>query len=325
MAKIVIAKAPGKCILMGEHAVVYGHPALTMAIEKSSSCRIEKTKHEGIIINFLDLNKRFHYKDLNQAILNIPPNFKQFAVCLEKFQERISDEYNNIKISLSSELIPNAGLGSSASLSVCFVAAMNSFFEMGLNKQEVSRIAFTMEKVVHGTPSGIDNTICTHGNIISFQNNEFQFITPPEEFKILISYTNVKHNTKKAIELVKKLKENDPFLFQLLIDKIGYYTELGTYELIKGNFYELGQLMNINHQLLTKLNLSHPNLDEIVKISMENEAFGAKLTGAGLGGCAITIGEEETLKKISDQLQKLNYKCFISGIEKKGVSIEHKE
>ncbi|MHA1295602.1 MAG: mevalonate kinase [Promethearchaeota archaeon] len=305
MAKIVIAKAPGKCILMGEHAVVYGHSALTMAIEKSSLCRIEKTKHKGIIINFLDLNKRFHYKDLNQAILNIPPNFKQFAVCLEKFQERISDECNNI--------------------SVCFVAAMNTFFEIGLNKQEVSYMAFTMEKIVHGTPSGIDNTICTHGNIIYFQNNEFQFITPPEEFKILISYTNVKHNTKKAIELVKKLKEKDPFLFQLLIDKIGYYTELGTYELIKGNFYELGQLMHKNHQILTELNLSHPNLDEIVKISMENEAFGAKLTGAGLGGCAITIGEKETLKKISDHLQKLNYKCFISGIDKKGVSIEYKE
>jgi hydroxymethylglutaryl-CoA reductase len=176
-----------------------------------------------------------------------------------------------------------------------------------------------MEKVVHGTPSGIDNTVCTYGNAIFFQEGKFQNIEVPDNLKILITYTNMKHDTKLAIEQLRNLKKKESEFCQLIFDRIGFYTETAELELINGNLNEIGSIMNINQKLLAALNLSNDAISEIIDIALRNGAYGSKLTGAGLGGCVISICSADILEEISKILDLKGYKSLIATIDKEGV------
>lgn len=323
--RFVLSSAPGKCILFGEHAVVYGYPAIAMALSLNSTCSIEEIEENKIEIILKNYNQSFISSNLEDFLSKIPPQFNQIGYCLKIINNRFNTKFKKIRIIISSSLFPSSGLGSSASISAALIMAINEFYDLYLQKEEISKIAYEMEKIVHGTPSGIDNTICTFGNMIFFQKGKYHFIEIPNDFLILITYTNVKHNTKEAIEQLRKLKNEQPVLCDLILERIGTYTEIAELELINGNLIEIGNLMNSNQKLLASLNLSNEVINEILKISFENGAFGSKLTGAGLGGCVISVGDKTTLKNLSSVLNNKGFKSLLSRIDKEGVRIEEKQ
>jgi mevalonate kinase len=320
--KSITAKSPGKCILFGEHAVVYGFPAIAIAISLNSKCTIEKIDQNNIQLVLVNYNKIFNFSSIENLITEFPPQFQNISYCLKLFKDRFNISLKGNKIILSSDIFPEAGLGSSASVAVALISAFNNFFDLSLNKQKISNLAYEVEKVVHGTPSGIDNTICTYGNIIFFQAGQFHNINISNGINILITYTNIKHNTKEAINRVRDLKQKKPIYVNLIFEKIGTYTELAELELINGNLIELGHFMDLNQKQLTNLNLSNKVISEIIEISKQNGALGSKLTGAGLGGCVISLGSKENLQKISLLLSKKGYKSILTNIDKEGVIIE---
>jgi mevalonate kinase len=320
--KLVRASAPGKCILFGEHAVVYGYPAIAMAISLKSTCIVEELNDSKIEIKLENFNQTYEYKDLDELFNKFPPHIEQIRYMFKIIHERFKIRVNKIRLTISSTLFPRSGLGSSASIAVALVMAFDAYYALELKKKEISKIAFELEKIIHGTPSGIDNTVCTFGNVIFFQEKNFRYIDIPNSFKILITYTNLDHNTKLAIEQLRELKNEEPFFCDFIFDKIGFYTKLAELELIDGNLNEIGNLMNINQKLLAALNLSNNAISRIIEIANENGAYGSKLTGAGLGGCVISIGNEDVLVEISQILNKKGYKSFIANIDKEGVIIE---
>jgi mevalonate kinase len=319
--KNVQVKAPGKTILFGEHAVVYGYPAIAMAISVNSQCKITETNHQKVIINLEDYNASYEGKTIASLASKVPSKNSQIIKCLEMFKEQYGIELQNIAISLSSKLFPSAGLGSSASIAVSLTQAINRYYGFGLSKSEINDFAYTQEKIVHGSPSGIDNNICTYGNAIYFQDGNFEFIEVPEDLTLLISYTNVEHDTKEAINRIKQLKEHEPQKTTEYLERIGEITEQARKEINKGNIQKIGRLMNRNNDYLSKLQVSNEAIDNIVNISRENGAWGSKLTGAGLGGCVITLGDRTTLNKIQSILTQEGYKSFIADNDTKGVSV----
>ena len=317
----VIATAPGKIILFGEHAVVWNYPAIAMAISLRTTCQIE-TINQGITLIFQDFGFKASYPNLNELNVDIPKKFKQISFCLEKINQEYDKEISNIMIIINSEILPGSGLGSSASVAVALIAALNRYYNLDLDKHKISDFAFEMEKITHGKPSGIDNTICTHGNLIFFQGMLSHSIYSYTNFTFLITYTNIRHNTKVAVNNVKEFKEKYPSKTQQIFLKIGICSIGAEQELIKGNIKELGDLMNKNQKLLEQLNLSNDSISEIINISLSNGAYGSKITGAGLGGCVITLGIVKTLHKISSLLNERGYQSFIVKKDSRGVFVE---
>jgi mevalonate kinase len=318
----ITASAPGKVILFGEHAVVWNFPAIAMAVSLRTSCSIKET-NQNIVIEFPDYNRVFSYTDIEQLKREIPEKFQQFSFIFELLSKEYSIEFKNIIITIHSELFPESGLGSSASIAAAFITAVNGYYKLGMGLEGISKLAFKMEEITHGTPSGIDNTICTFAKTIIFQNGIYRYISIPKQLSILITYTNIKHNTKQAVSNIKKLKEKQPFSITKIFEKIGSYTEIAELELLKGNLVEVGDLMNINQKLLEELSLSNNVISEIINLAINNGAFGSKITGAGLGGCVITLGTQEILSNILGLLEEKGYKSLIVTEDAKGAMIEN--
>jgi len=318
--KYVSASAPGKCILFGEHAVVYGYPAISVGIQIHSKCIIEKINTDKILLDIINFNRYYKFENQHQMKLKLSPKNKLIHNGMQIMSDILGERLKGIKISISSDLISGAGLGSSASISVAFISAFNEYYKLDMNKDEISNLAFEMEKSVHNTPSGIDNTTCTFGNILYFKKKRYKTLKIPTDFEILITYTGIKHKTGNVVEKIRKLKQENPKLVEEIFSKIGELTKSAKNELEKGNIKEVGILMNKNQELLSSLNISNSLIDEINRIAIENNAYGSKLTGAGLGGCVITIGPN--INHLLPIFRKLGYYGFITKIDYEGVYIE---
>ncbi|MHA1688392.1 MAG: mevalonate kinase [Promethearchaeota archaeon] len=321
----VIACAPGKSILFGEHAVVHGYPAIALAISLVSSCEIEQIPEKRVELCLKNSNKFYKQDNAEKLIEELPKKYKQISTCLRLFQQNYELIFENTKITIASQLFKSAGLGSSASIAVALVEAINAFHELNLTKSEVSDIAYEMEKVVHGTPSGIDNTICTFGNVIHYQNKEFVFIPLSKEVKLLITFTNASHDTKRAIEKVRKFKMTHLEKCEEIFTQIGEIALEGKQRLKEGDLQSLGELMNENQELLEQLGVSNKIISKINEIALKNGAFGSKLTGAGLGGCVISVGEDDTLYYLEKLLKGKGFPCFVANSDNVGVRSVKKE
>lgn len=317
----VSAKAPGKVILFGEHAVVYGYPAISMGISLKTYASVEAIEENKIILS-LDTYERLHeYTDLNDLITNIPPGFKQIGYLFNAIKKRYNIQIDKIRVKMSSDLPPGSGLGSSSSSSVALVSSISNFYDLNLDRGNISDYAFEMEKIVHGTPSGIDNTTCTYGNLIFFQNGNHRLLSVPDRFHVLITYCGIRHNTRMALEKVREFNELNPQECKQIFEKISNIVKDAESAISKGNIVKIGKLMNSNQKLLDTLGLSNHEIAKINEIAIEYGAFGSKLTGAGLGGCVVTLGTEDNLRAISTILEEENYDTYLTEIDTEGIKV----
>ena len=306
----MIVETPSKVILFGEHAVVYGYRAISMAIDLTSSIKIKKLDKNEIILNLNDLNKSLKL-NLND-IKNINPNnFGDFKYCLCAIKNTI--DYINIEpksgfeINITSKIPVSCGLGSSASITIGTIKAVSKFYNKELKDDEIAKLGYEVEKEIQGKASITDTSTITYRGILEIKNNKFRKIKGEfEDFlkncKFLIVY--VEKRKKKTAELVNEVAkiENKDEIFKE-IDSI-IENALKTY-----NKDDFGKLMTKNHYLLKKLNISTPKIDKVVEIG-NKYGFGAKLTGAGGGGCAIILVDEEKEKELLKELNKENVKIF---------------
>ncbi|MGV9171646.1 MAG: mevalonate kinase, partial [Promethearchaeia archaeon] len=286
MLKVI---APGKCILFGEHSVVYGYPAIAMALGINSTCKIKRISHNQLRLHLKDYDRTFNFSSIREIRSKFPQEFKNFQVGFLSVIDRYGIDVLGMEVQISSDLFMGGGLGSSASTAVALMGGLGSFFDLDLDKAQISDLAYNMEKIVHGNPSGIDNTICTNGNILIYQNKQFQTLENIPHSNFLITYTNMDHSTKVAVEKVANLKQQRPEYVNKIFRTIGKVTDKAEKVLKRGNIAKLGDLMNKNQELLTKLGVSNRQIKKINKISLKNGLYGSKLTGAGLGGCVIGI------------------------------------
>jgi len=284
-------RAWGKVILLGEHAVVYGRTALATAIDRQVHVRLSprrgtvRVAQSGIV---LSLPEEIEERDPRLA--------RALARAAELFRVPTGD----LEVHISSDLPPGVGLGSSAALSVSLVRALAEWTGSSLDDAEVCARAFEVERIFHGFPSGVDNTVATYGGLVAFrQGHDPRRLTPPRPLPLVIALSREQRETVRVVASLHERWTAAADRHEALFDIIGHIAAGGERAISVGDMESLGSLMTHNHAVLRRLGVSTGELDEMVDLARRSGALGAKLTGGGGGGAAICLGETDRTRLIT--------------------------
>lgn len=316
--KVGIGSAPGKIILAGEHSVVYGLPAIAVAI--SLRCRVESSEiSEGITIDARDLKTVSTYSSdqLKSLDIHIANGTDSIALLAYKL---LPDKNRGVHIVIESDIPISAGLGSSAAIAVATIASMMDLFDLDLTQSQISDLAYESEKIIHGKPSGIDNSIATYGGLLVFQDSSIDLKELKQSFSLVIANTGIARDTKKLVSGVAKLKNEHSELIEPTLKLMGDLSIKAINSIEENNIVTLGKLMNINQGYLDSIGVGHEFLSRLIWASRDNGALGAKLTGAGGGGCMIALARNKLdAKNIGDKLESLGADVYIASMSMEGV------
>ncbi|HKJ40275.1 MAG TPA: mevalonate kinase [Anaerolineales bacterium] len=300
------SSAPGKIILFGEHAVVYGRPALAVPVTQvHADVDITAADSAGIWINAPDINLH--------AEVNTLPSDHPIASVIHNlfFISRISP-FPNIDIKIVSTIPVASGLGSGAAVTVALTRALSSYINYSMTDEEINSFAYEIEKLHHGTPSGIDNTVVTYAKPVYFIKGQLiETFTPGKPFTIVIGDTGISAPTKESVGDVRKLWEADKAKWEAIFDRVGEIVHKAKSNIESGKWEILGKLMNQNHALLQEMTVSSSELDNLVSAALNAGALGAKLSGGGRGGNMIALVEKERAPEISEALMSAGAKRTI--------------
>ncbi|KAG8525543.1 uncharacterized protein KY384_009187 [Bacidia gigantensis] len=394
MNSAFMTSAPGKVIVYGEHAVVYGKAAMAAAISLRSYLHVTtlSKSQRTITLNFPDvkLNHTWNIDELPWPTFNQPSKKKTYydlvttldheltaamkphladislhvpaeerkihqnaaAAFLYLFLSLGSQSSHGTIYALRSTIPIGAGLGSSASISVCISSALllqaralagphpdQPAGEGQMQIERINRWAFVSEMCIHGNPSGVDNTVTSYGKAVLFKRLDYS--KPPKvvplrnfpELPLLLVNTRQSRSTATEVAKVATLKKNLPDLTELLLNTIDKVTE-AAHDLLNSPDYSphdvatsetLGSLMNINHGLLVSLGVSHPRLDRIRELVDSCGVGYTKLTGAGGGGSAITLLKPKVqptaMEDLEAKLDAENFERFELTLGTDGVGV----
>ena len=306
------ASAPGKVILFGEHFVVYGVKAILCAIDKRITVIAEKTKERKIFVKSnigrLKLEKNTPLSEINSPL-------KPFYYLANKI---IRNHETGIKIIVESDIPLGVGLGSSSACCVAGAAAISRLFT-DTTREEILKLAIEAERTIFQNTSGADCTVCTYGGIMEYdKKNGFTKIESQPNFHLVIANSNIEHSTETVVAKVKKFKEKNEEGFSILCKNESKLIEDVLKALKENNIKEIGNKVIQNQQYLEKIGISNNRLRDMIKIG-KNGSFGAKITGAGGGGCIFALTDKLNLDNTVKRFKDNNYDCFSVRIDFKGL------
>jgi mevalonate kinase len=289
------ASACGKLILLGEHAVVYGHPAVAVPV---GSLRVRAELEEGplplrIVSPAVGLD----------ALLDDLPAHHPLVFCIRRALETLHARPPTGRMTIASEIPVASGLGSGAAVSTAVVRVLALSAGRELSPAEVSGVVFEAERIYHGTPSGVDNTVIAYERPVFFRRGQDPVtlaVGAPMQF--LIADSGVRSETRGAVGGVRERRQAAPDRYDGYFRQIGELAEKGREYLEAGDRESLGDAMNRCHDLLRSIGVSTPGLDRLVKAARDAGALGAKLTGAGLGGNAAVLIDPEQRAAVESAL-----------------------
>ena len=277
-------RAPGKVILMGEHAVVYGRPALAVPVGhvEASAVVIAAAPGAGLTIYARDLDERVV---LRSASMSHP-----LAMAVRKVLAHLSLAEPDWQVVLTSSIPIASGMGSGAAVTTAIVRALAAAVDCTLAPDEISALVYEVEKLYHGTPSGVDNTVITYEQPVYFvRGHTPQPFAVGRPVRLVIADSGIASETRVAVGDVRHAWQQQPVRYEALFDMIGRLVDAGRDALAAGDTARLGALMNENHTALVELGVSCPMLDHLVTAARMSGAVGAKLSGAGRGGNMIAL------------------------------------
>ena len=300
------AKAPGKAILTGEHFVVYGQPALVMAIDRFVSVTATKRPDTSIWISstlgyagtFEGVQFRSEQGGSDARRILAPVNISAQAV-LGAVNCR-----GGLNIKIDSEIPVEVGLGSSGALAVATVSAVSRLFDVVFSEPEVIALSLEAERYVHKDPSGVDQTVSTYGGVVQYRKDRGVVrLEVGSPISLVIGNTEVRRETGRLVDRVRARRTRIPDVMDRVIQSAGVLTTKAVEALQKGNMPLLGELMDVNHGLLVAAGVSCIELERLIHAARRGGALGAKLTGAGGGGCILALAADERLGSVSRAIQ----------------------
>ncbi len=301
----------GKIILTGEHSVVHGTHAVAAPITLKMKAKVwDHDKGVRLLIPRWGVEQTIEFgADHKYSI------YKSLEMILDHLDLR----NRPMNIEVFPEVPRAMGMGGSAALAVAIIRALNKHFELGLGDDDVRRLSFESENIVHGGASGIDNTVSTYGNLIMFQKG-----TPPkmetlmlkEPIPIVIGLSGVESMTSKMVKQVRENAEKHPNWYEQIFKQMDELALASKEAIEKRDLSELGMIMNMNHGYLNTLGVSYPDVESLIEIARNNGALGAKLTGGGGGGAMIALCDSEKMqKKIQKKMHESGYDALIAEIK----------
>ena len=303
------ASAPGKIILFGEHAVVYGRPALAVPVTQvHADVEISDRDTSGIWIDAPDVNLH--------ADLNTLPSDHPIAAVIHNlfFLARTSPSptgrgargegrFPNLEIKISSTIPVAAGLGSGTAVTVALTRALATHIDYSMTDEQINAFAYEIEKLHHGTPSGIDNTVVTYARpVYVVKGQPIETFQVAQPFTIVIADTGIRASTKESVGDVRKLWEADQAKWDNVFDEVADISFAARHVIREGWIKMLGALMDENHMYLQEMTVSSPELDKLVSAARKGGALGAKMSGGGRGGNMIALVEEEISSAVAEAL-----------------------
>lgn len=296
---MTVSCAPGKVILVGEHAVVYGHPAIAVPVTQvQAQASVEAgAAGQGTVIVAADLDRRIALREAAED----DPLARTVRLTLELIKLARDPD---VTITVTSTVPIARGMGSGAAVSTAIVRALARHFDYWLPSRAVSDLVYQTEVLYHGTPSGIDNTVIAFEKPIFFVKGEgwevFWVDTP---FLLAVADTSIESSTREVVGDLRRRYQADPARYGPLLDRIGRTAVSARTAMEQGYMETLGHLMDENHALLQELGVSCPELDRLVVAAREGGALGAKLSGAGWGGNMIALVTEATQGRVDLMLR----------------------
>jgi len=293
--------APGKVILLGEHAVVYGRAAIAAAVER----RVEVTLRPAAGAARFD-----------------PEDDSRLAAALARAVELVGGPARDFVVTIASDLPRAMGLGSSAALSVALVRALAAQAGRHLEVAELSSLAFEIETIFHGTPSGIDNSAAAYGGLIAFRRSRngavrVRPLSTACAVPLVVALGREPRATQTTVGALRQRRAADPQRHERLFDEIDRLVAAAERAVIAGDLAELGILMNSNHGMLHTLGVSTDELESMVTLARRAGALGAKLTGGGGGGAVICLCPEGREQLVA-AFARAGWQAFLTDIAQKG-------
>ncbi len=306
MPHAVHSSAPGKIILFGEHAVVYGRPALAVPVTQlQATATVSASPRLGIWIDAPDIS-------LHAPLSALSPDDPLAAVIHGVFSTLGISSPPPLKFHISSTIPVASGLGSGAAVSVAIIRTLSAFLGQPIPDGRVSALSYEIEKLHHGTPSGIDNTVITYAQPVYFVKGQpIEILHVGAPLTLVIGDTGISAPTKGSVNAVRRLWEADKPQLEKIFDKIGGVVRKARRAIENGETASLGVLMDENHALLQQLTVSSPELDRLVEAARQSGALGAKLSGGGRGGNMIALVSKENALAVAEALRSAGAKRTI--------------
>ncbi|MFA5667635.1 MAG: hydroxymethylglutaryl-CoA reductase, degradative [Balneolaceae bacterium] len=301
----------GKIILTGEHSVVYGMKAVAAPIKLRMGAKVRAHKNKiNIIIPRWGVEHTLNFGAAHRySIYN----------SLEMILEELGIKDKGMTIEVFPEVPRAMGMGGSAALAVAIIRALDKHFELGLDDEDVRRLSFKSENIVHGGASGIDNTVSTYGHLIMYQKGTppiIDYLKLKKDIPIVIGISGVESMTSKMVDRVRQAHQKHPEWYDKIFQQMNELSLESKDAIEAYDLPKLGMIMNMNHGYLNTLSVSYPSVEELINIARVNGALGAKLTGGGGGGAMIALCESvEVQKKIQKKMHEAGYDALATEIK----------
>jgi hydroxymethylglutaryl-CoA reductase len=303
-----MAAGHGKIILFGEHAVVYGSRAIAAPVPIAVRARVVDEK-DGVWL----VVPRW---GVEHRLRSDPKKRRSFEEPAALILENLGLIDRSMRIEVFSEIPRAMGLGGSAAVAVAIIRALDRHFSLGLSDEQVNTLAFECERVAHGTPSGIDNTVATYGKPLLYRAGNpplVQTLELPKPITFVIGMTGVESLTAKTVARVRDGRERNRDVYDTIFRGIDALTVQALEALKRYDLERLGELMNVCQGLLNGLQVSSWELEELIQIAREHGALGAKLTGGGGGGSMIALVPDDP-EQVIQAIQDAGYQAMAARI-----------
>ncbi len=313
--------AGGKLILLGEHAAVFGQPALACPVPVHVRTQINESE-DGIQLAIPAWGLEYR---LARGRRPRPWERSAFEIL-----EELGLAKQSMRISIFSDLPRGVGLGSSAAMAVAIIRALIKRFDLDLSLERINEIAWQCEQFAHGSASGVDNTVSTYGTTLLYRKDPLSRKGAPPEIQpviagadtyLVIGISGEESLTAVTVENVRSARERNPGLYERIFKEIGGLVVEARRCLEQGQLEELGDLMNINHGLLNGLQLATPELERLVDAARMGGALGAKLTGGGGGGAMVALCAE-SCGPVRESIEKTGAKTISLKLPAGGGQVE---
>jgi len=321
MRKIKVS-APGKLMLLGEHAVVWDRPCLVTAVDRRLKISLEKLKEKFLEIEAPSVGIKSYRKNLSQLGKNNPPKKACFA---EMAVKNFAEEYGlNFGIKIKTEDGPplNYGLGSSAAITVAVLKGLTELSRKNLPKKKLFDLAYRTVLDVQGVGSGFDVAAAIYGGTIYFKTGGEKIEKIVDfDLPLVVGWSGIKADTPTLVRKVAREREKHPRIVEKIFDEIEGLVEEGKKTILEKDWQRLGKVMNANQKLLENLEVNTPKLAKLIYASRQAGALGAKLSGAGGGDCMITLVDTRDRKDVEEAIENAGGKVIKARAGAEGVKI----
>jgi mevalonate kinase len=296
-AKTAIGVAHSKLILIGEHAVVHGQPAIAIPFPL-----IGVETAVEYVPGPVKLDSSFYYGPIHMA----PEELYGIVNCITNTLEHLDLPCEDLVVRIHSSIPPGKGLGSSASVAVSIIRSLFNYAERDCTQEELLKLANIAETYAHGSPSGIDTLTITSDSPIWFEKDQpIEKIDVKEDLHFIVADSGQDADTRTSVQSVTQLLREAPAKIQRKLDRIGQLTHEAKDALEKASKHFLGSMLNEAQKELEFLGVSDGVLNRLIRFARQEGALGAKLTGGGNGGCIIALAQNEVhCKQLAEKLKQ---------------------